>query len=242
MALYTVLTCPQCGGKTNLSTDTRSATCEYCGSQLLLNAAPETLTPHSARRDDPLRPIAPRAITPRARGILVESTAEGLTIRRRWFHPRYIAMAFFCVVWDVFLLFWYGAAFNMNAPAIMFLFPLIHLAVGAVLTYTTLAGFLNTTYVDLTHSEVRIEHAPLPYPGNKRLAAADLRQLYTQEVTHRTKNGTTTTYTLNAITLSGDKLELIKDLDSPEAGLFIEQQVEQYLGISNLRVSGEVGE
>lgn len=235
MALYTVLTCPQCGGKTNLSTDTRSATCEYCGSQLLLNPGPaaDALPP---LRNEPLRPLAPRA-----RGIQVESTAEGVTIKRRWYHPRYIFLAFFCLIWDGFLLFWYGAAFSMNGPAIMFIFPLIHLALGVAISYSTLCGFVNTTYIDLTRDEVSIEHAPLPYPGNKSVAAADLRQLYTQEVTRRTKNGTTTTYSLNAITRSGEKLELLKGLDTPEAGLFIEQQVEKFLNLRNEAVAGEIG-
>jgi hypothetical protein len=139
------------------------------------------------------------------------------------------------------LLFWYGAAFSMNGPAIMFIFPLIHLALGVAISYSTLCGFVNTTYIDLTRDEVSIEHAPLPYPGNKSVAAADLRQLYTQEVTRRTKNGTTTTYSLNAITRSGEKLELLKGLDTPEAGLFIEQQVEKFLNLRNEPVAGEIG-
>ncbi len=234
MSLYTVLTCPTCGGKTNLSTDTRTATCEYCGNQLLINP------PASGAPAVEARSASRQAIVPKASGVTIQNTPGGVEISRRWFHPRYIFMAFFCVIWDVFLLFWYGAAFSMRGPAIMFLFPLIHLTVGAVLTYTTLAGFVNTSYITLNRQEVSVRHAPLPYPGNKAIPAADVRQLYTQEIVRQTKNGATTSYNLSAVTRDGEKLDLLKGLDSPEAGLYIEQQIEQYYNITDQPVAGEM--
>lgn len=234
MSYYVVLTCPTCGGKTNLFADTRTATCEYCGNQLLINP-PAGAIPKSDGRD------APRsAIVPRARGVNVQNVPNGVEISRRWYHPRYIFLAFFCAIWNVFLLFWYGAAFSMNGPAIMFLFPLIHVAVGVMLTYTTLAGFLNTSTISLNRQEISVRHAPLPYPGEKTIPAGDVRQVYTQEHVRHTKNGTTNSYNLSAVTRGGEKLDLLKGLDSPEAALYIEQQIERYYNIADEPVAGEI--
>jgi DNA-directed RNA polymerase subunit RPC12/RpoP len=233
MSHYTVLACPACGGKANLSTDTRSATCEYCGNQLILDDRfASKSAPEPSQRQ---RPIAPRVA-----GISINATPEGVEIARRWFHPRYIFLGVFCLFWDGFLLFWYGSGFLSGAPVIFLLFPLIHVAVGAALTYSTLAGFVNTSYIDLTRESIRIQHAPLPYPGSKILPAADLRQLYTQQISRRTKNGVSISYTLSAVTRDGQKVDLLKDLDSPEASLFIEQQVEEYYRISDQPVAGEM--
>lgn len=234
MSLYTVLTCPACGGKTNLSTDTRTATCEYCGNQLLLNAAAGSAPGAPARAD------RREAIVPKVRGVTIQNTPEGVIISRRWFHPRYIFLAFFCVVWDVFLLFWYSMAFSMGGSGIMMLFPLLHVAFGIGLTYSTLAGFVNTSTITLNRQEIRVEHAPLPYPGNKTIPAADVRQVYTQEILRQTKNGTSTSYNLSAVTRDGEKLDLLKGLDSPEAGLYIEQQIERFFNIADEPVAGEM--
>ena len=258
MSHYTVLACPACGGKANLSTDTRSATCDYCGSQLILDDRFAVKRTPPAPVEGPFPPDAQRTfggtsgqrelvegqrerpIAPRVPGISINTTPEGVEIARRWFHPRYIFMGVFCLFWDGFLLFWYGGGLASGAPAVFFLFPLIHVAVGVGLTYSTLAGFINTTYINLTRESVNIQHAPLPYPGSKTIPAGELRQLYTQQVSRRTKNGTSISYALSAVSRDGQKLDLLKDLDSPEASLFIEQQVEQYYHIDDQPVAGEM--
>ena len=75
---------------------------------------------------------------------------------------------------------------------------------------------------------------------DQTIPAGDVGQLYTQEIVRRTKNGTTTSYNLSAVTRDGEKLDLLKGLDSPEAGLYIEQQIEQYYNITDQPVAGEM--
>lgn len=235
MSQYIVLACPACGGKTSLSSDTRSATCDYCGSQMILNPrAPQT----GAERLE--RPAGAEPIVPRAPGVTIERTPAGLEIRRRWFNLSYIALAVFCVFWDGFLVFFYASGIISGAPAVFLLFPLIHVAVGMALTYSTVAGFVNSTYISLGQDEVRVEHGPLPYPGNVVLQTRELRQLFTQEVVQRTKNGTRVTYSLCAVTADGRKKALMKGLQSADMGLYVEKEMERYLGIADQPVVGEV--
>lgn len=233
MPQYTVLACPSCGGKTSLEAGTPLATCQYCGNQIILRPAEQGWLNYAdqfTRRPEAAMPD----------GVQLNTTPDGIEIRRRWFSAKYIFLALFCVVWDGFLLFWYSIAFGVGAPSIMVLFPLLHVAVGLYLTYSTVAGFVNTSILRINRAGFSISHGPLPWPGGSDLPATDLEQLYTKEEVHRGKNGTTTDYTLTAVLRSGRSHDLLKSLPSPEMGFFIEQQVESYLRIEDRPMAGEM--
>lgn len=97
------------------------------------------------------------------------------TLRRRWFQPQHVFLLFFCIAWDSFLVFWYGSAFGTDAPWLMIVFPLAHVAVGVGLTYSVLAGFVNRTTLTLTPEALRVQHGPVPWRGNGTYARGDIR-------------------------------------------------------------------
>lgn len=233
MSNYTVLVCPTCGGKTSLQAGSDLATCDYCGNQLILR-------PSAGVRLNYPPPVHKDPIAPMPKGVRVNMLGDGLEIKRRWFSPTYIFLAFFCVIWDGFLIFWYSMAFSTGASLIFVLFPVIHLAVGIGLTYSTLAGFINTSTVCVSGSDFIVEHDPLPWLGEIHIEARELDQLYTRQVTSSGRNGTSTSYTLSAVLKDGRKVDLLKGMDSPEAGFFIEQKIENYLMIPDRPVVGEV--
>jgi hypothetical protein len=163
--------------------------------------------------------------------------AGNLRIRRRWFHPRHLLMVPFCIAWDAFLLFWYATAVVANAPWIMFVFPIAHLAVGVGLTYSTLAGLMNHTVVSIAGDRLKVEHGPLPWPGNRDLASSAVRQIYSEECRPRGRNAAVR-YSINAIVDGGPTLALVKNLESARQALYVEQELEQRLGIADARVPG----
>jgi hypothetical protein len=173
-----------------------------------------------------------------------EAAGRGkLVILRRWFSPKYVFLLFFCVVWDGFLLFWYSIVFSQGGegPAvIMGLFPLLHVAVGVGLTYSTLAGFLNTTTLTVEDDLLRVRHRPVPWIGNRDLRVADLKQLYVREHVSRSRNGTSTTYRVHAVLDGGNDLKLLSGLEDASQALYVEQQIERHLGIVDEAVGGEM--
>jgi hypothetical protein len=177
--------------------------------------------------------------TPRPESFTVEQGAMGLQITYRWFSAQYIFLAFFSLIWDAFLVFWYTMAFTSNAPWIMFVFPLIHLAIGVGITYTAVAGFLNRTTVTVGQGKLTIQHAPLYWPGNRTVASNDVTQLFTEERVARSRNGTRVRYQLSMITRDDKKVRLISNLDEPDKARFLERKIEEYLGIENRTVEGE---
>ncbi len=195
-------------------------------------------------------PTAPvkREKVPLPPAIQVEEGMSKLTLTRRWFSPVYIFLAFFCVMWDGFLVFWYGAAmFGMGAEAggpatiCALLFPLGHVAVGLGLTYTTIAGFFNRTLIEVTRGSLKISHGPIPWWGNQDLRTADLKQLFCEEQVHRGKHGSRNyTYDVHAVLQDGRKHKLLSGLPSTDQALYIEQAIETHLEIEDRHVPGEV--
>jgi hypothetical protein len=207
------------------------ARCSFCGT---LTDVGRWAAPGS--REEVFRE---RAEVPMPAGFSV-SRNPGLVIVRRWFSWKFLPLAFFCVVWDGFLLFWYGAASVGKAPIVFFLFPLIHVAVGLGLTYFTAAGFLNSTKVGASNGRLVVRHGPLPWPGNLDLPATVVKQLFTTEKVTSGKNGPSRTYEVGYVGAGGEKKALLKGLEEPEQALFVEQRLERHLRIADQPVPGEV--
>ncbi|MEW6283009.1 MAG: hypothetical protein AB1758_30630 [Candidatus Eremiobacterota bacterium] len=220
--------CPDCGGEvpaSEVNVQALLAKCVPCDRLFSFAEAPAV-----AERERP--PV------PRPASVAVNSTGEVMTLSRRWFHWGLIFLTFFCVVWDGFLLFWYGMALTQrNVPWIALVFPLGHLAVGVFLTYTTLAGYLNSTVVTVTRQSISIQHGPLPWPGNQTISLSDVDQLYCEEI--RGSKGSRT-YNLNALMRDQRQLKLLTGLDQADVGRYLEQQIERWLGIQDRPVLGEL--
>jgi hypothetical protein len=220
----------------DLDVSTAIAKCRHCNAVFSFAAALEQEGGAPAR---PHRTPGAAAVS-QPKGIKVEDWAGNLLISRRWFSLAFIFLAFFCAAWDGFLVFWYGLAFTeADTPWIMVVFPIGHLAVGVFLTYFTLCGLLNRTVIKVESGRLTIRHGPLPWPGNRDVDTADLDQLYCRRVIRNTSNGSSETYQLHVLTKSGQQMKLVSGLDGPEQALFLEQRIEQYLGIENRPVAGE---
>ena len=170
----------------------------------------------------------------------VEDTGLALRITHTWWRPLFIFLAFFSIAWCGFLVLWYGVAIGTDAPIFALLFPMIHVAVGIGLLYYTAAGFVNRTYIDVDGREVKITHAPLPWPGSKAIPVHTLDQLYVTEHRSQNRNGVHYSYNLNAIDKSGQKLKLVGALSEPDQALYLEQTIEDRLRIEDRPVPGEL--
>ncbi|MCK4658525.1 MAG: hypothetical protein KAV82_03295 [Phycisphaerae bacterium] len=171
-----------------------------------------------------------RAEVPMPDKITVENWGGNLKFTRRWFSPVFIFLVFFCVLWDGFLVVWYSMAFGEDGPLIVKVFPIFHVAVGIGLTYFTVAGFVNRTIIEVGGGMLRIQHAPMPWPGNRTINTVDLGQLYCTEHIHRGKHGAVhRSYRLNAALKDGKKFKLLSGLSEPDQVLYLEQEIEKRL-------------
>ena len=117
-------------------------------------------------------------------GLDLIQTQSGVIIRKSWFSWLVVPMVFFVIFWDGFLVFWYFMAFHSpkhGPQAMMLLFPLLHVGVGIGLTYFVVSSFFNKTDVTVSFSGVQVSIYPLPWPGNKQVAAGEITDILVRE-------------------------------------------------------------
>ncbi len=224
------ITCPQCGKPVpvaDVDLKDKIAKCVPCDSIFGCR--------------DQLRAVASKSRQALAlpQKLQLEEEPSGLTIRRKWFGAKFIALTVFVVFWDGFMVVWFGIAISQGEAA-MALFGSIHGAIGVALTYYTLAGYLNTTVISVSASTLRVRHGPLPVPGNKEGPSSEIDQLYVKEKRHRGKHGSTFTYELRIVSRAGNDVKLLGGLTDSNHALYIEQAVEKYLKIADRPVRGEL--
>lgn len=171
-----------------------------------------------------------------------------LVITRRWYTHAVWALVAFCAFWDGFLVVWYTAGIGMLLKGseggwmavLMLAFPVLHVLVGAGLTYLVFCMFVNKTVIRVTTGELTVRHGPLPCSRNSQIFTADLKQLFCTETRRRGEDSCRVTYNLLALKRDNSKLTLISSLEELDQALFIEQQVEQHLKIRDEPVAEEV--
>lgn len=173
-------------------------------------------------------------------GFTAVQDGPDFVLERRWKSAKAWGLLFFCVFWDGFLVFWYAIAFTVKGPLIMKLFPLIHVAVGAGVSYLTAALFVNRTTIRVGAQQITVRHHPLPWPGEKELPRRELQQLFCKEKVNSGKNGVTYSYDVVALLAGEKRSDLVTGLDEPNQALFIEQRIERQLGIIDKPVKGEM--
>ena len=100
--------------------------------------------------------------------------------------------------------------------------------------YLLFTMFLNRTRVFAGQGEVRVSHGPLPtlVAKSARFPASELKQLYAVQQAGA--------YAVKADLTNGKSVVLVTPLVSAEQALFIEQQIEQALGIVDFEVPEEL--
>jgi len=170
---------------------------------------------------------------------------SALIFSNRWFRPVFIFLAVFCTVWDSFLFLWYSLAFgegtvSASAFSVIFMvFPLLHVAVGLGLTYYTIAGFINTTTITVDRGRLIIRHFPLPWLYGGAIATNEIDQIYCKESVQTNKGTAWYRYAVSVLLKNGRERKLIANLDAPEEALYLEAEIEKFLGITDRAVAGE---
>lgn len=228
------LRCKSCGATLNpdnIVERLAMARCGHCGAVFAISGAPW--------QDPDKAEELQRPKVPMPRRIQVQELGNSLEITRRWYGHAFLFLAGFCVVWNGFMIFWHVMALSEGAW-FMSLFGLIHTAVGIGLAYFTVAGFLNSTVIRARRGLIEITSGPVPWPGNKTVSTDDLEQLYSKEQIRHTKNGVSYAYQVHAITRGNVRKTLLKGLTEAEQALYIEQELERFLGIEDRPVRGEI--
>ncbi|MFO0761644.1 MAG: hypothetical protein U0359_34700 [Byssovorax sp.] len=245
------LTCKDCGAAidaANTHLDGRLAECPAC--QRALDAPPHL---GHVEAEAPLDWIRPRVPMPEGISIVEDAGGERapgsyrhgpggpgrLVIVLRWISGNFLGLLVICFGLDLLgLLTWRGDIVvegSVFAGSVM-------LVAAAFLNYALIARLLNRTWIIADRGKLTIRHAPVPWATTRTIQVADLAQLFCKKVVMQGTDGApdTFTYTLAAVTTNGEQIDLVDDLPEVDQALFLEQRLEERLGIADVPVAGEV--
>jgi hypothetical protein len=157
-------------------------------------------------------------------------TAGPVVIRRRWLRGTdWLSLAVFAAL-VAYVAYLWG---NVGATPGVAFFALV----VASSSYHLAATFVNSTVVTVAGDRVSARHGPLPTFSvrNSAVEKSDIDQLFS---TTLGDDG----FAVQARLKSGQTLELVAPLVTPEEALFIEQELERRLGLVDFAVEGELSE
>ena len=159
-----------------------------------------------------------------------------MVLERSWSHPSVLFLMLLSIWLDWFLIKNSSSTFHKGGSWIDIVYILLHLPICVGLTYFTLCGLVNRTRIAVEGGRLVIQHGPLPWPGNRVLGTQDLDQLFCEEKIGRRGSRS---YALVARMKDGEKVELLKSLPEADQALYLEQLLENRLGIVDVPVAGE---
>lgn len=162
-----------------------------------------------------------------------------IEIVRTWFGWQIVILAVFVIIWnsslfEIFSKNGLGGDLKTNVVGSLFI------ATGICMTYFVVASLFNRTHIFVSPGKIAVRHRPIPWFGNKELAAMYIKQLYSKENISRSRKGTNASYEVHVITKNGRNMKLISGLETSEQAVYIEQEIEKYLHIEDISVRGEI--
>lgn len=158
--------------------------------------------------------------------IKVSKGFQRLHIAVKWFRFKFIVLTLFIIGFDAFFL---SAGYSTAFPFEM----TIAVTVNIGLIYYALAGYLNTTFIDVNFNSIIVKYEPLPTWGEKRISTKTVTQLYVDgDYFFGIENKRTGYhfYNVNAITNDRRIVKLVQGLENNEAS-FVKQEIEKFLNI-----------
>lgn len=223
------LKCKNCGSNltpADFSPQLMAARCPHCQALFAITGTGDRML------------MRPEVASPKSFYIL--RSPQSLDISRRWFGGQAFFLLFFAIIWNGFMIVWHTIALTQGLW-FMSVFGLIHTGVGIFLIYYVLALFLNSTVVRASRLALEVKSGPMPWKGNKILATSEVEQLYCIEKVSHGNNGSSASYRVEAVLRGNRRETLIGGLNNPDHALYIEQQLEHFLGILDTPVAGEYG-
>ncbi|MEE2788328.1 MAG: hypothetical protein VX589_13380 [Myxococcota bacterium] len=238
------LSCPACASaivSTDINIEALVAKCSACDEVFAFGQFF-----HSATASDDDGPKAPQIKAyeyAKPAGLSVREDESKIELTRRWFRLSALPLLGFATVWDTLLVGWYamvGAVPDVMG-SLFLVFPLIHVGVGIGLTYLGLAKVFNRTTIQANRQKIRVAHGPFRWGKPREIHVSAIQKLYVHKEHHRRRGQgiDNPKYAVHALLKGGGSVPLVDGLTGQFQALFIEQELERFLGLDTSGVIGE---
>lgn len=187
-----------------------------------------------------------------------QKTHNGLVVSYRWLSPLVLFLVPFALFWNLFQVLWYSTNLgygpkirallselgvaesqlkmfpetsDVNMMFVLFGIPFLLIGIGQI--WYVLCLLFNTSYIEATHSEIRVAHRPFFWIGQKTVKASEVDRFWMKEAEQETEDGKKTVYSLNYIDRNNRDHTLMKSLREPLEGLFLKEVLDNFYKKSN---------
>ncbi|HEX4934769.1 MAG TPA: hypothetical protein VFV33_16380 [Gemmatimonadaceae bacterium] len=140
--------------------------------------------------------------------VRIEQGAHSLRITRSWARPAGWVMLLWTAVWFVMV----GFLTSLGGHPQWVVRWWLSLP-GVAMAYAAMTRFLNSTLIEVTATTVRVQHAPLPWPGRRTFARDDVRALHVQVKTIHARGGPVHECWIRVERANGKRAVLVKGLE-----------------------------
>lgn len=172
------------------------------------------------------------------RNIHLNEKEDSLVIEYSWFKLKYLALLFVVPLCSYVIV----ESGQIQGSLDNITFPVaIVLLLNIFVVYYCLTRLLNTTLISVNRERIKIRHQPLPLMKSHTILRKDLKQLYvTRKMRTKRHNFYSSTYQINAILANDHVVTVLSGFSKSTQGRFIEHKIEQFLGIADIAVDGEI--
>jgi hypothetical protein len=158
----------------------------------------------------------------------IRKDSHGLVLTRRWLRTKHLVMLVTLsaltggLIWA-----WQARGFEVwMAIAAFFLVGWDFMLMGML---------VNSTTITVSDDTIDVRHGPLPSPlfTSRRLRVADVEQLFAAPFG--------SLFEVGAVLRDKSRVVLVRPLVTQEQALFVEQQIERRLALTDVEVAGELG-
>ncbi len=178
-------------------------------------------------------------------GFTLSHEGGSLVITRRGYSHAVVVIIISCVAVATLLFIIFanhqGNTASTNPAGIVLAVPLI-----MIICYFVVAKVGNATIIRLNNSLLTVRVGPLPVGGNKDVKVQDIDELFCEKKTNTSSDSrsnqyyTTIYYNVVVQLKTGQRVIVVFALEKYEDARYIEQLVEQHLGITHRPLAGEV--
>jgi len=180
-------------------------------------------------------------------GVNETTGPEGLVLRWRLFH----GADFLKLIAPIILLTLAGLAFlppfMESLLVVVWAVQGVLVLIGFLLLYRVLTQIVNTARIRVDNETLECTQSPLPWKGSTRVPVSEIQQVFPKFVQHVSTSGTGQSvpidprgFALYAALRDGSYPEIVRFLKKDQA-LYLEQEIERYLGIEDRPTSTVLG-
>ena len=233
------LNCKECGhhmGGDDININSTLAKCSHCGTVYFIKDDAFFLGDRSGR---------PEMMIPEGTEVLHLPSSLDIRVDRYKSATKseLYFKTFFSLFWN-FVVLIFVVSFIATGFWLPLLFLSFHIIIGIGSFVVLLQTILNHTDIIIDEHHLKISNRPIRGFWNKDKAfnKADIKQLYVSIYVSSTTNGNPNyAYGLYAIFKDGKKLQLVKGMNK-ETQLYLEQELERFLGIKDTHVTGSISD